>query len=431
MHPGQTIAAVCTPAGHAPAAALRLSGPHTLDTLASLGIGETRPGAHAVRLALGERTFPAGLVLWRGPRSYTGEDAAELVVPGGPALLSAVRDMVLRHTQVVPAGPGEFSALAFLAGRLSLEQAEGVAAGIAAETAAELAAARRLLSGERSSAADAAADELATLLALVEAGIDFADEEDVVAIEPGELARRLGALTERLAPHVRTGASPAGQPPTVVLLGPPNAGKSTLFNALLGRRRSVESPVAGTTRDLIREDVDLPRPVGGPVRVTLIDAPGLESADAEELARVAGEADCLLVCEPSGDFAPWTPAGVRTPSVCARTKADRSGGEPAHAVAVCALTGAGLDALRGAVVRTVASLAPSAGEALGARHTRAVERTLAHLRSASGLAPAVREQPELVAGALRAALDELGVLAGRIHPDDVLGRIFGSFCIGK
>lgn len=447
MRTGDTIVAVASPPGASPRAIIRCSGPGVGAALRSLGVRWTADrGAGAARLRLGERELPALLLTMPGPASYTGEDCAEIILPGSPLIVERVLEALLDCGGVRHASPGEFSARAYLAGRLTVEQAEGVAMAVGARNAAELGAARRLLSGEAGERWRVLADDIAGALALVEAGVDFTDQEDVVAIAPADLAGRLDGAITRVdtmlagAGRVRTGD------PVVVLAGAPSAGKSTLFNALLGRRRSVVHEAPGTTRDAVREALRLG---DGPLAttVTLVDLAGLDEAlhsagGADGAAqRAAGEAvreaDVVVWCDPTGRFVGdlKAPPGARVLRV--RTKADLPGGADAGAIGVCALDRWNLDALRRAI-RDGAEGGAREGEDLSLlpRHAQALRRARESLVEARALvAPAVGSrhlgEVELVAGAMRAALDAIGEISGRIDPDDVIGRVFASFCVGK
>lgn len=263
-----------------------------------------------------------------------------MLVPGNPALVQRVIATLLTHENVRLATPGEFSARAYLNGKLTLAQAEGIAATIAARTDAELAAAEALLSGGTGRVFAHWADELTTLLALVEAGIDFTDQEDVVPIAPDDLVRRLTTLAHALADHLGSvrGGEHRDTLPVVALAGPPNAGKSTLFNALLGRRRAVVSPIAGTTRDVLAERLDLSGDAPGADPIMLLDLAGLDAspewaagdsaanaidADAQARAREAlTHADIIIHCDPTGRFDTAIPGSTERPTIRARTKSD-------------------------------------------------------------------------------------------------------------
>ncbi len=438
----ETIAAIASPPGHAPRAVVRLSGPRTHDVLVSmLGADPGVRSAAPARFRLTETlSLPVLLVRFTNDASYTGEDAAEMLVPGSPALARRVLEQLLSLDGVRVAEPGEFSARAYLAGRLTIEQGEGVARLIAAQTDAQLDAARDLLSGAVGDRFRAWADELAGLLALVEGGIDFTDEEDVTPIDAGRLTARLDALRAAID-AVLGGATPRehrDEAPLVVLVGAPNAGKSTLFNALLARPRALVSAHAGTTRDALVEDLDLSRDAPDAGIVRLADLPGLDAgaagvidAAAQHAAReTIARADALVHCDPSGRFAAIDAARPNATVIRVRTKADlpAPGVPPPGALAVCALDGRRLGALR----RAIADIyVVGAGSDLVPRHHAALSRASRSLREASPLARSGAPDPAPTAQAMRDALDALGELVGRIDPDDVIGRIFATFCVGK
>ncbi len=448
------ILAVASPPGRAPRGLVRLSGPDVFDLLdPHLELGGSRrpprPGLHRARLHLDGLDLPATALLFRGPRSYTGQDAAELQLPGQPPLLERIVDGLLassaaRGLEARRAEPGEFTARAFFLGRMTLTQAEGVAATIAAANDAQLRAASHLRRGRLGALAQELADDLAETLALVEAGIDFTDQEDVVPIAPAPLRRGLGAARDRLDAQLRSavGMEQLEAIPWVVLSGRPNAGKSTLFNALLGRPRAVVSELPGTTRDVLAEPLALRTP-RGTAEVMLVDLAGADEADSPlsrlaqaAAARAAARAELVLLCVPAGDETPPPREGV----LLVRTKADLAApsADPAG-IAVSARTGAGLDALRERIALRVADRAVSlAADALGLqpRHESALRSARRRLEEAAALLePAADGGPlidqELVAASLRAALDDLGELSGRVTPDEVLGRIFRRFCVGK
>jgi tRNA modification GTPase len=389
--------------------------------------------------------------LFAAPRSYTGEDAAEVQVPGNPTLVErVVLDMTSREG-VRLANPGEFTARAYLNGKLTLDQAEGVAATIAATNEEQLVAARSLLEGRAGAEYRRWAEELTTLLALVESGIDFTDQEDVVPIAPVALLSRINALRREVGAHLghAGGREAAGALARVALVGRPNAGKSTLFNALLGRKRAVTSPLSGTTRDVLAEELDLGRDVPGASAVLLEDLAGLDpdfhgdgsvSAREAQLAasRAAADADVLLWCDPVGRFdAGGLPVGAsRAKVIRVRTFGDqpRTAGEPSREdIAVCALDGWHLAVLRRAIVDAATSSRAAGVAALLPRHRRAMGEAMGSLADAAGsvgAGPRLRN-PELTATGLRGALDSLGELVGQISPDEVLGRVFATFCVGK
>ncbi len=494
-----TLAALASgqPPARARRAILRLSGPAAHAAVLSLtadgapsvpgGTGvppvrrmpnaESRmPAAFSLTLLL-PLPLPALAAFWHAPHSYTGEDAAELYLPGNPHLATRLLARLTQHPGVRLAQPGEFTARAFLNRKLALDQAEGVALTIAAATDDDLAAARDVMSGARGSRLRALADDLTNLLALVEAGIDFTDQDDVVAITPAAAAERLRAALTALDAHLGPNAARrADDPrPRVALLGPPNAGKSTLFNALLGRRRSVTAPIPGTTRDALAEPLALP----GHVEVLLLDLPGTDddtgahsinsdhrhAAPSTEHAVAhtnAARADILIHCSESGHFPPSSPTDPR-PTLYVHTKSDRAAypasglapsadcrmPNPECRIPVCSLDGTGLLALRAALADAAWRATP--GRGLLPHHREALRATRAALTEAltgtsgtgvppvnpsntsgTGVPPVGQAPPpELLADSLRSALTALAPLCGRTDPDTILARVFSTFCIGK
>ena len=445
-------------------AVVRISGPATREVLSRVLSGWVAEdaGASVARLTLGAYELACLVVAWRGPRSYTGEDAAELIVPGSECVVRRVVEALLGAgvEGVRLAGAGEFTARAFAAGKLTLEEAEGVAAAIAAGTREELAAARELMDGHAGAAYHELAEELATLAALVEAGIDFTDQEDVVAIAPRDLARRLERAATEIAERLGGSTEHRDGRALVALVGAPNAGKSTLFNAMLGRRRSVESDIAGTTRDVVIEACDL-----GACTVDLADCAGLDESDAsgedgstrgagiidaaarERALAVARRAQVVLWCDPSGRYDDSTLSdAVGNRAIRVRTRADQwlarhtqgELGELGEVHAVCALDGWGFGVLKERIAREAMGMGgarpASVGRAVVQRHRDVLARVRdAIARASAHIDPAARSlaQGELVASHLHAAIDAIGELTGRIERDEVIGRVFAKFCVGK
>jgi tRNA modification GTPase len=456
------ILAVASPPGTSLRGIVRISGAQTFELLSGClelrrrvcgpDLREACPsrGVHRTRLRLNGLDLPCLALVFPAPGSYTGEDAVELQLPGNPPLLERVIDALTesgraRGLDARRAEAGEFTARAFLNGEMSLTQAEGVSAIIAARSDAQLRAGRLLTSGALGALAGGLADELAGALALVEAGIDFTDQEDVVAIGPRELYRRLVSLRERIQEQLdrSVGSEQLEALAWVVLTGGPNTGKSTLFNALLGRTRAVVSEVAGTTRDVLTEPLSIDTP-HGPAEVMLVDLAGADSGEStinrkmQAAAQQAIErADLVLHCVPVDETAPDVANGDR---LMVRTKSDLDPTPDAgHGIAVSAFTGDGLETLKAAVTRRLAHRAVSLAAdamALRPRHEAALRSAQGNLTEAIALVEPSRDErhlprPEIVAAALRTGLNDLGRLAGDVTPDDVLGRIFSTFCVGK
>ena len=490
---GGTIVARASGEGHSARAIVRMSGPEAFAAIESLVAGAqgverrsagTPPplrvrGAHPVRMRLpvcGQPCeCPAMALVMPAPRSFTGEDCVELLVPGNPALVDALVGALLQVPGVAAAAPGAFMARAHAAGRIGLADAERIALEIGATHARDLEAARHVQDNPLVQAAQRASADLAEVLARVEAGIDFTDSEDVVAIACDELRCRVAAVDEELARWV-AGSEPleSVQPtPVVALRGAPNAGKSSLFNALLGRTRAVASPAAGTTRDAIVEEIEFrsapARALEPGVRAMLVDTPGIEdprsAIDAlmQEQGRAADRADVILLCEPLASLmadapehaqgrvaraaaGPWRPGAchAQAPQVIhVATRSDevrsRTQGPATGVLCTSAVTGEGIEALAASVVAALACGAGGTGSShrIGvlARHRHAMAQAREWLLQCmdavgSGAGPAI-SRPELVADALRGALNALGEVTGEVTPDDVLGLVFSRFCIGK
>jgi tRNA modification GTPase len=450
---GDTIAAIASATGPAARMIVRVSGTGALGIVGRFVALEGAEAGSAFRtpLAFGGLSVPAWVYVFRAPRSYTGEDSVELHVPGNPVLARLLLDELTR-AGARHAEPGEFTARAYFNGRLDLTEAEGVAATISAAGEQELTAARALLAGELARRLRGPMDVVAETLTLVEVGIDFADE-DVSLLPAANAAARIAGAADALRRLLAESArfERLAHEPRFVLVGRPNAGKSTLLNALAGRERAVTSAVAGTTRDALSDTVVLTR---GVVRVN--DVAGLDeppavgphvgkddspqSAVAEQMRnqalRAVEEADHVVLVRDGTDALP--PLCIpRPPDLTVFSNSDLHGGgataevgdRQRAAVRVSALTGANMDALRSSMDRIAFGRADSRGAlALNARHVRAIDAALAAL---SGAAARVAGPAELLAADLREALDAMGDVLGRITPDDLLGRVFSSFCIGK
>ncbi len=460
MNLADTIIACASPPGASARGLIRLSGDQAWAIVEAMSDAAHRPlprtrGVRVHRLVNG---WPCMVLLFPGPRSYTGQDVIEIALPGNPTMIDRVVALALDRG-ARRAEAGEFTARAWMNGRMTLTQAEGVAATIAAASDAQLRAAAHLRDNRLGRVAAGLCERLTEALALVEAGIDFTDEEDVIAIAPADLAHRLDELGREIDETLSRsiGAESLSALPRVVLVGAPNAGKSTLYNALLGRSRVVVSAQAGTTRDAIAEPMHVDP--GDPLspEVLLVDIAGLEDSPQglnplmQRAAREAIEsADLLVALTPADEAArggaarPEPPLeAARAPVLRVTSKADLAVRGPCdgeeEALRVSAHRGEGLDALRRRIAGALADriAAPAADTlALLPRHEHLLRAARDHLAAAHGLASAGEtsrplRDAEIVAASMRSALDALGSLAGAVTPDDVLGRIFAGFCIGK
>jgi len=438
-----TIAAVATSGGAGGVGIVRLSGPRALE------IGEAMCGRRlSPRRALRAEFRDAqgavlddGIVLaFPGPGSYTGEDVLELQAHGSPVVL---RQLVAAACALGarPARPGEFSERAFLNGRLDLAQAEAVADLIAAGDARAARAARRSLEGEFSRRVEAVGEGLMTARMHVEAAIDFADEpiETLGGAQLRAGLQRTQAQLETLLREAEHGRK-LRDGLHVVIAGPPNAGKSSLLNALAGADRAIVTDVAGTTRDVLREMVRIDG-----MELTLADTAGLrEGGDAierEGMRRARAElaqADLVLVVVDAREPDVFVQADEASMQLSVYNKVDllsvaeRTALAVRPGVRVSARTGEGLEALRATLAERLFGAPSEAahGEFLArARHVDGLRRGRAHLQSALGQLD--EERLELAAEELRLAHEALGEITGRVTADDMLGKIFASFCIGK
>jgi tRNA modification GTPase len=433
-----TICAQASGAGRAAIAVIRISGPATGEILRALcGLPAARHASlRTIRDPRTETLLDRGLVLWfPAPASFTGEDMAELHVHGGRAVVANVLDAALSIDDVRLAEPGEFAARAFENGKIDLTEVEGLADLINAETDAQARQALAQAGGSLRRLYESWRGKLLRAQALAEAGLDFADEADVAAnvtTNVGAIVAELilqisNHLADRRGEHLRDGFR-------VVIVGAPNAGKSSLLNALARRDVAIVSEEAGTTRDIIEVHLDLD---GLPVILT--DTAGLREAGGKvevegirrALARVeAANLVVWLIDAKKPVSAPPEPlARGRVPFLAVRNKIDLASVGAAEGISLSAKTGEGID-------RLVAELKARAREALvagaespavtRARHRAELEGALAALERSRTAGPS-----ELKAEELRIAARHLGRLTGNIDVEEVLGAIFSEFCIGK
>lgn len=466
-----TIVAISTAPGVSALGVVRLSGPRAVPLaegiLAQQGDAPlgSLPGSSRSRREIamsGGGRVPCDVYLFRAPRSYTRQDMVEFHTIGSPVLL----DMVVR--MLVSCGarraePGEFTARAFLNGAMDLATAEGVAGVIAAQSDTQLRAARRVMEGALSREVETAKNEVAELVALVEAGIDFADEP-IEFISPGDLVARLAGIRETLQGLSREpSASENIDPrPRVLLLGRPNAGKSSLMNRLSGTDRSLCSPEPGTTRDILSAPISLHTG-----EAVLLDAAGIDATDDELFQRACalarGEAERVdLICLVADVTTLHSPGDVDhhigsllagldpRRVVIALNKVDACEMAAAEAVReglvaptsdaaslVSARSGHGVDELRHRIARGLARRDTSvSAEAWGLsdRQRRAIRDAENAMRRAidqAAGAASTLDVADTLAFELRDALAQLGCVTGDVATEELLGRVFAKFCIGK
>jgi tRNA modification GTPase len=450
--PTDTIAALATPAGTAALALLRISGPDTAALAAGI-FGSAPPPRVATHADYRDRGGTAVddvvATLFAGPHSYTGEDALELSCHGSPFIAQKIlADLFARGCR--PALPGEFTQRAFLNGRMDLSQAEAVMDLIHARSERSLSAAREVLRGALGRHMTELVDGILGALATVEAYIDF-PEEDLPPEDRAKLAARVASVlrgTERLLATERTGVL-LREGISTVILGEPNAGKSSLLNRLVGSERAIVSTEPGTTRDFIEERI-----TAGPHGLRLVDTAGLnpEARGLEALGIVktlerASLADIHLLVLDAGLPTPLLPEALTSrinPSntIFVLNKVDLIGrtGSPVAtvpagfpSVAVSALKGEGVDALLSEIVRLADAMQRTVGDeriAINVRHAHYLLEARACIAAAlekiEELGPV-----ELLASDLRGALTALGEISGKVDNERVLDHLFASFCIGK
>ncbi len=427
-----TIVALSSAPGAGARAIVRLSGPDAFRRAAAVFTGGepatfTRRRLYPGQVALPgvAAPLPADLLVFPAPHTYTGQHVAELHTLGCPPLVELLIAELL-NAGARAARPGEFTLRAFLAGKLDLTRAEAVLGVIEAGSRDELKEALAQLAGGVARPLQELRRDLLDLLADVEAGLDFADE-DLHFVTPEDQLGRLGkglALLTLLGKQLEQ-RSLGGRIFRAVLAGRPNAGKSSLFNALTGAGALV-SPEPGTTRDYLVRRIDL-----GGVAVELIDTAGRQdTADGikGQAQALGGEqvraADLLLLCVEAGAEPDAAPSAVVVATKC--DLARPSFGE----IATSAATGAGLDELRALIAGRARAMARPALAPSVSRCRHHVAACLERLRGAHQMV-LFGEPAELMALELRGALDELGEMIGAVYTDDLLDRIFSRFCIGK
>ncbi len=426
-----TIFAQATAQGRAGVSVVRLSGPRAFTICNDIAFPLPKPRTAAVRpIVDGEGgVIDRALVLtFEGPHSFTGEDVVELHLHGSIAVVRAVLALLSSYTDTRLADPGEFTRRALENGKLGLTQVEGLGDLIEAETEAQRKQALRVLSGHLGQRVEGWRAKLIRAAALLEATIDFADEDVPVDVTP-EVRTLLedvqGAVTTEIAgtftaERIRTGFE-------VAIIGRPNAGKSTLLNALAGRDAAITSSVAGTTRDVIEVRMDL-----GGLPVTLLDTAGLrEGADEVEaigidraLARaVAADLRIFLVEDNETLPVNFAPGDIRL-----RPKADLLDD---RTNAISGKTGQGVNDLISQVQSVLGERSVTAGLATHERHRMALQKAAEGLDTATSVLAHGPDQYDIAAEELRHSIRALEALVGRIDVENLLDVIFSSFCVGK
>ncbi len=403
---------------------VRISGPQAEAALRALGVDPPEP--RRVTLAAlehhGEVLDHALVLRFRGPHSATGEDVAELHLHGGRSVVAAVLAALQEVEGLRPAVPGEFTRRAFENGRIDLAEAEGLADLLAAETQSQRRAAIALAGGALSRQVEEWQGRLLRAAALVEAELDFDDEGDVERLGKSEAKNEVAALERELGQWLsRPPAERLCEGLRIVIAGPPNSGKSSLFNVLTGRDAAITSEIPGTTRDVL----EAPTAIGGSPFL-LIDTAGLrESGDAIETIGVArarvslAGADLVLWLGPPGE----APDGA----IRVHSKSDIGPPDPFADIAVSAKTGEGLDALVSMLIERTRVMLPAEGEvAINARHRAALHECREWLREGKSANDLL-----LASEALRQARIALNRITGRAGVEDMLDALFGRFCIGK
>ena len=426
-----TIYAMSSAQGKAGVSVIRVSGPMAFDACRALCGDVPSPRKASVRTLrdnAGDALDQALVLTFAAGASFTGEKTVEFQVHGSMAVVLAVLSALGAMPGLRSAEPGEFTRRALDNGLLDIAQIEGLADLLDAETEAQRKQALRVLSGDLGERADRWRRDLIRAAALIEATIDFADEEVPVDVSPEVNALVSGVISDlnreiagtRVTERIRVGFE-------VAIIGAPNVGKSTLLNALAGRDAAITSDIAGTTRDVIEVRMDL---AGLPV--TLLDTAGLRDTDDRVEAigvglarRRAAAADLrVFLIEPNTQL-PFPP---EEDDIIRVAKGDvQDGAYPG----VSGLTGEGVDDLVSEISKILSNRASNAGIATRARHREAMERGATSLAAALRLLDGGQETVDLAAEEMRSAVRALDSLVGRVDIENVLDEIFASFCLGK
>ncbi len=460
LDPSRTIVAIASAQGSAVRGIVRLSGPQALTCVNVMARPAIVPGnfaqAYSANLFVDGISIPisANVFIWPNECSYTRQPSAEIHVLGSPPLLDAVVATLCR-LGAARARPGEFTLRAFWAGRLDLTQAEAIMGAVEASSEHEFEIALAQSAGGLSHPLGGLRNELIDLLAHLEAGLDFV-EEDLEFISSAQLALDLGRIGSTIA-RIRRQINErfvSAEGWKVLLIGRPNAGKSSLFNALIGRSAAIANEQAGTTRDYLVESLSLEG-----LTVQLIDSAGIDRVHAEtpDLPRRPGrfhdeyilslaqantrslieKTHLQILCVEQGQpLEPWERDFIATAIeriIVVATKADQSKCiTPQAFIQTSVVTGQGIDVLKSAIAQRLRSIGDGM-EVLKATAARCVEPLAGADAAISRALETLSERggEELIAADLRLALEELGRIVGAVYTDDILDRIFSRFCIGK
>ena len=423
-----TIFALSSGAPPAAIGVIRISGPQAECALRALVGREVEPRRASLarlRRSSDRSLLDEALVLWfPGTDTATGEDLAEMHCHGGRAVIAAIESELLLINGLRKAEPGEFTRRAFANGRIDLAEAEGLADLLSAETELQRSAAVAMAGGAFSSQIEGWRDQLLRLAAEVEAALDFADEDDVAGLSEefdARLTQFSGELTDWLA---RPRSERLGEGFRIVLAGPPNAGKSTLFNALIENEAAITSPIAGTTRDLIERSVSI-----SGVPFTFVDTAGLHDGLGDEIEAIG--IDRARRQLKSADLVLWLGAEQDGPEGAWEIEAQID--SSTHLVKnnprfrVSALTGEGLTELKLNLVDFASESLPKPGEAaLNVRQHGLLAEAHSAIEDARNSG-----DPLIVAECMRRARVSFDRLIGRATTEDMLDALFGRFCIGK
>ncbi|MDP7005582.1 MAG: 50S ribosome-binding GTPase [Phycisphaerales bacterium] len=421
-----TIVAVSSPSGRSLKSLIRVSGVNALTSVLNLGLEPIELKMVSGKLEIENSKLPVLVSFFPSDNSYTGQDVIEILLPNNRCLINKVIDILMVESEGRLAEAGEFTARAFFNGNITLTSAEGVCATVSANNESELRGAALLRKGCLATAVEPISTKIVNTLSLVESGIDFIDEEEVVSISKEDLEKTVSKCIHDINSILDSKISmeTLHELPIVVLAGFPNAGKSALFNALVSKQRVVVSSKAGTTRDSVSEYV-----LFDTKESLLFDVAGFESQTDDLSASMqlsamntVQNADLILWCVSPTCKLPEE----RSNTIVVHTKGDL---KISHSSAVSAFSGEGLDELRSLVASKLSASPIPKLEALAllSRHELCLRDTIDSLQEVLDNSSTL----DIAANSLRNALNSIGAVTGRVTPDEIIGEVFSRFCIGK